>query len=197
MLLRSITRQFLALTIASLLAGQALASTPGVTVGGRLPDLNIEDRGELVLQDDEISYQPWNYPQQPGKVHIVQYMAATKSAGDMNKPFRDRLDTDLPDDSFSTSTILNMDDATWGTGAFVMSELKSNKRQYPRAVIVVDEEGEGIRQWQLQNDSSAVLVVDQQGTVRYFKQGKMTDAEIDSALQLIREYIGQPSTPAS
>jgi len=156
-----------------------------------LPDLSIDDKGELILQGDEVDYRSWSYPQQPGKVHIVQYMAATKSAGDMNKAFRDRFDTDLPENSFHTTTILNLDDAMWGTGGFVIGELTSNKRKFPKAVMVVDEEGAGIKQWQLQNDSAAVVILDPQGTVRYIKQGKMSAAEIESTLELILAVINQ------
>jgi YtfJ family uncharacterized protein len=190
----SISR-FAALVISGLLLS-APVFAGGAAVGAPLPDLAIDDRGEIILQGDDISYQAWRYPQQPGKVNIVQYLAATKSAGDMNKPFRDRLDTDLPKGEFSTTTILNMDDAIWGTGAFVMGELKSNKREFPAAVIVVDENGVGLQQWQLQNDSSALMVVDPQGIVRYFKQGKMSATEIDSTLQLILAQIKQSSTPS-
>lgn len=172
----------------------ALAGAASVAVGERLPDLSIDEEGELILQGDDVSYRPWSYPQQPGKVHIVQYMAATKSAGDMNKPFRDRFDTDLPKNTFRTTTILNLDDAIWGTGGFVVSQLKSNKLKYPQAVMVLDKDGAGITQWELQNDNAAVVVVDQQGIVRYIKQGKMSDQEIESTLQLILGYIGQPQS---
>jgi uncharacterized protein len=168
------------------------ASAASVEVGGRLPDLSIDDKGELILSGDDVDYRSWSYPQQPGKVHIVQYMAATKSAGDMNKAFRDRFDTDLPKNSFRTTTILNLDDALWGTGGFVIGELKSNKRKFPEAVMVVDEEGAGVKQWQLQNDTAAVVILDSQGTVRYVKQGKMSAAEIESTLELILAVINQP-----
>jgi uncharacterized protein len=168
------------------------ASAASVEVGGRLPDLSIDDKGELILSGDDVNYRSWSYPQQPGKVHIVQYMAATKSAGDMNKAFRDRFDTDLPKNSFRTTTILNLDDALWGTGGFVIGELKSNKRKFPEAVMVVDEEGAGVKQWQLQNDTAAVVILDSQGTVRYVKQGKMSAAEIESTLELILAVINQP-----
>ena len=165
----------------------AVASAP--EVGARLPDLSIDDRGELLVQDDEVSYRPWAYPQQTGTVHIVQYMAATKKAGDLHKPFRDRLDTDLPADSFRTTTILNMDQAIWGTGGFVISELKSNKKQYPKAVMVVDEEGQGAKHWALDDDSAALIIVDHEGTVRYVKQGEMSAAEVDATLALILDQV--------
>jgi YtfJ family uncharacterized protein len=182
----------LALVLALYLgAGHLTASASNPEVGTQLPDLSIKDRGELLLQDDEVSYRPWSYPQQTGKVHIVQYMAATKTAGDLHKPFRDRLDTDLPANSFETTTILNMDEAIWGTGGFVVNQLKSNKQKYPKAVMVLDEEGLGVKRWALNDESAALIIVDQQGTVRYVKQGQMSAAEVDSTLQLILGFVKQ------
>ena len=172
-------------------AAHSTATASVLAVGARLPDLSIDNRGELLLQDDEVSYRSWSYPQHTGKIHIVQYMAATRTAGDLHKPFRDRLDTDLPANSFSTTTILNMDDAIWGTGGFVISELKSNKKLYPEAVMVVDEEGLGVKRWALDDDSAALIIVDSRGTVRYVKQGSMSAAEVDSTLALILDYVIQ------
>lgn len=175
-----------------LLAGLAspLALAGDVPAGGRLPDLSIADKGELVLTGDEVSYRAWSYPQQPGKVHVVQYMAATRGASEINKPFTDRMKTDLPQNgAFLSTTILNLDEAMWGTGGLVVSELKSNKLEFPNAILVADEDGVGLKQWQLDSENSAVIVTDAAGVVRYFKQGAMSDAEIQSTLDMIRQYI--------
>ena len=174
----------------------AALSTPfamagDVPAGGRLPDLSISERGELVLQGDEVGYQAWSYPQQPGKVHVVQYMAATRAASKINEPFTDRMKTDLPQGAFLSTTILNLDEAMWGTGGLVVSELKSNKQQFPNAILVADADGVGLKQWQLEKENSAVIVTDPAGVVRFFKQGAMSDAEIESTLQLVRQYIAE------
>jgi YtfJ family uncharacterized protein len=166
-----------------------------IPAGGRLPDLSITDRGELVLEGKDVGYRPWSYPQQPGKVHVLQYMAATRTASNINKPFTDRMKTDLPAGAFLSTTILNLDEAMWGTGGLVVSELKSNKIQFPDAVLVADEDGAGLRQWQLEKENSAVIVTDSQGLVRYFKQGAMSAAEIESTLQLVRQYITRAAPP--
>ena len=170
-----------------LLALPGWSSTP--TIGETLADLAISDRGEMMLKDDKISYQEWSYPQQPGKVHIVQYMAATMAASELNKPFTDRMKTDLEHGAFFSTTILNLDDAMWGTTGFVVSEVKSNKREHPAATLILDEDGIGREAWQLEKDSSAVIVVDQQGIVRFAKQGPMTEQEVESTLELIRSYM--------
>ncbi len=166
-----------------------------VPVGGRLPDLSIAERGELVLTGEDVGYRTWTYPQQPGKVHVLQYMAATRAASNINQAFTDRMKTDLPKGSFLSTTILNLDEALWGTGGLVASELKSNKKQFPGAVLVADENGTGLSQWQLEKESSAIVITDPAGVVRYFKQGAMSDTEIESALEMVRQYIAAGAPP--
>ena len=178
-----------------------LASFPTLAgeykAGDRLPDLKIAERGELTLSGDDVGYQPWNYPQQPGKVHVLQYLAATVSASKLNDPFVSRLKTDFPAGTLLSTTILNMDEALWGTGGFVIGELKSNKKAFPKAVLVADEEGSGLQRWQLEEDSSAVIVTDTSGVVLFFKQGAMTPTEVESTLQLIKQQIAAESGTAS
>ena len=158
-------------------------------VGDRLPDLSIADRGELVLQGDDFDYRSWSYPQRPGKVHVLQYMAATTGASELNDPFIDRIKTDFPDGTLLSTTVLNMDEAMWGTGGFVISQLESNKKRYPQAVLVADEKGVGLSTWKLQEDSAAIVVTDSQGAVLFFKQGAMSPAEVDSTIELIKQQL--------
>lgn len=175
--------------LASLLT--ALAHANEILPGSRLPDLGIAEKGELVLDGDEVGYRAWTYPQQPGKVHVLQYMAATRSASNINKPFTDKMKTALPQGAFLSTTILNLDEAMWGTSGFVVSELESNKREFPNAVLVADEGGVGLSKWQLEKENSAVIVTDPQGVVRFFKQGAMSAEEIESTLALVLQYIGE------
>jgi YtfJ family uncharacterized protein len=106
-------------------------------------------------------------------------------------PFTDKLKTDIPQGAFLSTTILNLDEAMWGTSALVVSELKSNKKEFPNAVLVADEDGVGLSKWQLESENSAVIVTDPQGVVRYFKQGAMSAAEIESTVALVLQYIGK------
>lgn len=178
--------------ITALLALPALAA--GFRAGDRLPDLSIDDRGELVSSGGDFDYQPWRYPQQPGKVHVLQYMAATKSASELNDPFMARIKADFPAGSLLSTTILNLDDALWGTSGFVTGELKSNKKQFPLAVLVADEDGVGRQRWQLESDSAAIVVTDREGTVLFFKQGAMSASEVEETVQLIRQQLAvEPS----
>ncbi len=82
----------------------------------------------------------------------------------------------------------------WGTTGMVVSELASKKKEFPHAIMVADAEGTGLAKWQLEKETSTIIVSDAEGVVRYFKQGEMSAAEIDSALAIIRQYIGKAGT---
>jgi YtfJ family uncharacterized protein len=169
-----------------------LAWASNIQVGEPLPELSIAEHGELILhEEDEISYQAWQSPHQPEKVHVLQYLAGTMSARNQTRAFTDRLENTLPKGSYEFTTVINLDDAMWGTGGFVMSEVKSSKRKYPDSTIVLDEAGAGRQAWQLEKKSSAVVVIDGRGTVLYLKEGLMTEEEIEAAVEIIRLQISE------
>lgn len=160
--------------------------------GSPAPAMSISDRGELMLVGDKVEYQPWALQTELGKVHVVNYMAGTLSASKLNEAFTDRLQTEFELGSYHVTTIINLDDATWGTTGFVVGEVKSNKRKHPRATLVLDEESSGRDAWSLDADSSAIFVLDPGGTIRYGIQGAMSEQDIDSTVELMRGYITGP-----
>jgi len=155
-------------------------------IGEPLPILEIDSRGELLLTDDKYSYQAWQVSSEMGKPQVIQYLAGRKSARDQSKPFTDRLEQDLPPGSVHVTTVINLDDAMWGTSGFVVSEVKSSKRKYPMSTIVLDEDGLGLQTWQLQKGGANILVLSANGTVLYMKQGAMSEGEIESTLEMIK-----------
>ena len=185
------SRNFL-LCLTLLVSSNCLSEAP--KPGDTLPELLISELGEIHLSDDEFSYRPWQYPRESGQVHIVQYLAATMSASNLNKPFTDRLSAELSGQGYHVTTVINMDEAMWGTSGFVVSEVKGNKRRYPASTMVLDKEGLGRETWQLESDSSAILILDGNGVVQYLKQGAMSDVEINSALDLIRQHLAQETS---
>ena len=162
-----------------------------ITVGSPLPPLVIEDRGELVMEGEDFIYTPWSFQSDRGKVQVLQYMAGRMSARGQTKPFTDRLEA-LPEKSFYMTTVINLDDTLWGTTGFVVGEVKSSKRKYPDSTIVLDEGGSGLSTWGLQPKGATIVILDPIGSVLYFKEGAMSEAEIESSLELMRQYISTP-----
>lgn len=160
-----------------------------IALGAPLPPLTIEQRGELLVEDDEVSYAPWHLPNSLGKPHVLQYMAGTMKARDQTRPFTDSLEANIPYEKIHVTTLINLDEALWGTTGFVVGKAKSNKQKYPHSTIVLDEEGLGQEAWQLSPKQAAVVILDAGGSVLYFQEGVMSEEDIQHTLTLIRQNI--------
>lgn len=171
------------LGLAFLLAPVAQA----LQAGDNLPTLQVEKPGEILIENGERSFRPWQSGALEDRLHIVQYMAARMSARNLSKPFTDRLETSgIPYSRYHISTVVDLDDALFGTRGMVLSELEKNKRKYALSTIVADESGRGRELWGLEESSSAVIILDTAGRVLYFHQGKMQEDDIQRALALVR-----------
>src|SRR5690606_14877972 len=145
--------------------------------GAAIPALSIKDKGELFLKEGDFSYNPWSSTSINGKVSVIQYLGATMKANKINQHFQDAYDAaaiNFPLDQHQIITILNLDDAMWGTSGFVTSELKKNKKKYPTSRLVVDKNGVGQKKWLLKKNSYAVALTNKEGNVLFFKDGRLT-----------------------
>jgi YtfJ family uncharacterized protein len=170
-----------------------LAASPlfadAIQLGKPISPLVIETEGELLLNADKVSYAPWFLQHPEDKVHVLQYMAGTKSASKINEPFTDALKDSIDYTLFHVTTIINLDDAMWGTSGFVKSEVEKNKRRYPLSSLILDRKGTGRENWQLEKKTSSIVVTDRQGAVIYVKHGAMDEHEIEQALDMIRAQV--------
>lgn len=158
--------------------------------GKPLPEVSVDYHGELQLDGDKLTYQPWDQSQLPGKVRVVQAIAGRKSAKKMNAPLMSAITAaQFPPESYQTTSIINQDDVIWGTGSFVKSSAQESKKEFPWSSIVLDKEGYVARAWQLAEKSSAILVLDKQGQVLFVKEGALAQTEIDQVLQLVRNSL--------
>ena len=154
-----------------------------------LPELKIADKGQLISTEDDYNYAPWSSQDSPGKVHILQYFAGTKSDQKTFEPFTNLLQNELDYADFHVTTIVNLDAALWGTSGFVISEVKSKKDEFPQATIVLDEDGLGAETWELGKKGALLVVMDCQGVVRFLTREKMSEATMADTLQLILTHI--------
>ena len=169
-------RKILALTCLLL---PMMASAHQFETGQRVPPIGITDRGELVLDKDQFSYKTWNSAQLVGKVRVLQHIAGRTSAKEKNATLIEAIKSaKLPHDRYQTTTIVNTDDAIPGSGMFVRSSLESNKKLYPWSQFIVDSNGVARGAWQLDEKSSAVVVLDKDGRVQWAKDGALTQEEV-------------------
>ncbi|WMI90062.1 YtfJ family protein [Escherichia coli] len=177
---------------ASLLLLPLLATAHNFEAGQRVPPIGIADRGELVLDKDKFSYKNWNSAQLAGKVRVVQHIAGRSSAKEKNATLLEAIKSaKLPHDRYQTTTIVNTDDAIPGSGMFVRSSLESNKKLYPWSQFIVDSNGLVRKAWQLDEKSSAVVVLDKDGRVQWAKDGALTQEEVQQVMDLLHKLINK------
>ena len=165
----------------------ALADLP--EPGVELPPFTIDNMGLLVLEGEDISHVPFELESVRGRPIYLQHLAARVGLDETYQPLSDVIEERFDPDTFFSVAIINRDDAAFGTGFIVTSTLKSNKRRYPDANIVVDGEGKILQAWDLQPKSAAVMILDAEGTVLFFKEGALTESEQSEVIDLLDSAI--------
>jgi YtfJ family uncharacterized protein len=125
-------------------------------------------------------------------VRVVQHIAGRTSAKEKNATLVEAIKSaNLPHDRYQTTTIVNTDDAIPGSGMFVRSSLESNKKLYPWSQFIVDSNGVVRGAWQLEKESSAVVVLDKAGRIQWAKDGALTQDEVQQVIALLHKLFGQ------
>ncbi|EKE73714.1 YtfJ family protein [Gallaecimonas xiamenensis] len=177
-----------ALIMTALLALPALAHN--IQENAPLPAVTVDDEGAITLDGKEFGYAPFSSDSLTGKVRVIQHFAGRTSAKEINEPLIDAIKAGhLPQDKYQTVTIINVDDAVWGTGPFVRSSAKDGKKDFPYSEVILDEKGQVKKAWELDGKSSAIVVLDTQGKVRFAKDGKLTEQEIASVMSLLQSLL--------
>jgi len=175
--------------LALLLLPSLLSRADTPVLNAPLPTVVIEERGELVLAEDQFSYRMWNSDFNPGKPHIIQYFAGTMSASKTFEPFTDRLQQEFDLGLYHVSTVINLDASIWGTTGFVVSEVKSSKAEFPLSTMVLDKAGTGASRWELGKKGALLAVIDNSGKVRYLAREPLVETELETATELVRSLI--------
>jgi YtfJ family uncharacterized protein len=122
----------------------------------------------------------------------VQHIAGRTSAKEKNATLIEAIKAaNLPHDKYQTTTIVNTDDAIPGSGMFVRSSLESNKKLYPWSQFIVDSNGIARKTWQLDEESSAIAVLDKDGRVQWAKDGALTQEEVQQVIALLHKLLSK------
>ncbi|WP_070963356.1 YtfJ family protein [Vibrio sonorensis] len=167
-----------------------IASAHTISLGEQVPPVEVSSHGEVILAENDTSFEQWSSKEMLGKVRVIQAIAGRSSSKEMNAKLMQAITAaKFSQDHYQTTTIINQDDAIWGTGSFVKSSAQDSKKEFPWSSIVLDEDGNVASQWQLQEESSAIIVQDKQGKVLFVKEGSLNDNEIEQVLTLIKNNL--------
>ncbi len=177
-----------------------------ISIGKKLPDITIKDLGLMTFdyvvkdgqmvckKDCEPAYRGWSTAELQGKVSILFHLAARMGTYKMNRDllyaiaeagFPDK----LPDAPCKVITILNTDDAIWGTSDIARNKFIKLQKKFPHYLHIIDEEGIALQNWSLTEKGSSVLITDKNGTVVFFKEGTLNTTERETALTKIKQLL--------
>ncbi|MDQ3262381.1 MAG: YtfJ family protein [Myxococcota bacterium] len=129
----------------------------------------------------------WNSDSLKGKVHVVFYV--DPDFADLNNPASEALKkADFPKDKFQSVAVINMG-ATWLPNFAIDGKLKDKQKEYPDTLYVRDLKKALVKQWNLKDDSSDLVVLDKEGKVRFVHEGKLDPAAIKQLIETVRQHL--------
>ncbi|MDY2948101.1 YtfJ family protein [Mannheimia varigena] len=161
-----------------------------VKLNQSLPAVSVAKDGELVLQSGKIAYKSWNSSTVAGKVRVVLHFAARSSVKSKNAALINTLKNAAFDPTkYQTLTIVNADDAIVGTGLFVKNNVEDGKLENPRSQVVLDQQGNVRKAWNLKEKESFIAVLDKSGKVRFATEGALSAKQIEEVINLVKTLM--------
>ena len=149
-----------------------------VTVGEVPKEVTIEKK-----DGGRIDGTSWNSSMIKDKIHVLFYVDPDEK--DTNNAVAEALKAkNYSLDTYGTIAIVNLA-ATWLPNFAIESALKKKQEQYPNTTYVKDKSKFLVKEWELQDDSSNVLLFNKKGELLYKYSGKLGDREIIKVLSLI------------
>lgn len=161
-----------------LLVGSAMA----LEIGKIPPAVTIE--GE---EGGWTNGKAWHSSMLKGRVYTVFYVDPDER--DLNNGFADALKAKKFDrKKVNSVAIINLA-ATWLPNAIIESKLKAKQKKFPNTIYVKDKKKVLVKQWNLEDDNSDILIFNKEGKLIYKKFGKVSEKEIPEVLALIEKNL--------
>ncbi|OOF60737.1 YtfJ family protein [Rodentibacter sp. Ppn85] len=174
--------------VLGLLMLSRLAFAHNLQLEQSLPAVKVTEYGEILLLGKETKFQTWMSSSLAGKVRVVHHLAGRTAAKEKNQSMIDAIRAaHFSPANYQTTTIINADDAIVGTGMFVKSSAEKGKIENPHSQVVLDDKSAVKNAWHLNAKESAIIVLDKKGKVKFVKEGKLSNADIQTVISLITE----------
>jgi len=129
----------------------------------------------------------WNSSELKRKVYVVFYVDPDEK--DRNSALSKALKKRHFDrKKYGSVAIVNLA-ATWLPNIAIESKLKAKQKKFPDTIYVKDKKKVLVKEWNLADDNSDILIFDKKGKLIYKKFGKVSDSEIKEVLALIEKNL--------
>ncbi len=169
-----------------------VALAHNVQINQTLPNVVVAQDGELIANGKKVDYRQWQSSSLAGKVRVVHHLAGRSSVKEKNQPLMDAIkNAGFDRTKYQTTTIINADDAIVATGAFVKSSAEDGKLDNPHSQVVLDQKGSVKNAWKLKEKESFIAVLDKNGKVQFTSEGKLSPAQNQQVIDLVKKLIAQ------
>lgn len=155
-----------------------------VTIGDKPKEVSISgDNGGLVKDGTA-----WNSSMLKEKVYVMFYVDPDEK--DTNEAFSQALKKKeyRKKGAYGSIAIINLA-ATWKPNFIIESILKSKQKEFADTIYVKDKNKVLVKEWNLADDASDILIFNKNGKLLFYKAGKMDKNDMQKAFQLIEENI--------
>ena len=129
----------------------------------------------------------WNSSMLKGKIYTVFYVDPDER--DLNNPLADALKARKFDRKKVNSVAIVNLAATWLPNMILEAKLKEKQKKFPDTVYVKDKKKILVKEWNLADDNSDILIFDQKGKLIYKKFGEVSASEIKKVIALIEKNL--------
>lgn len=155
----------------------------GLVIGEKPKEAIISsENGGHVLDGSQ-----WTSKEIKDKVYVLFYVDPDEK--DVNEHFSQALKAKKYDTKeYGSFAIINLA-ATWKPNFVIEKILKSKQEEFPNTIYVKDKSKVLVKEWELADDASNVLVFDKDGKLLFQKDGAMSDEDMQKVFTLIEKRI--------
>jgi len=155
-----------------------------INVGEKPAEVTISGENGGMAKDGS----PWNSKSIKDKVYVMFYVDPDEK--DLNEAFSDALKAKnyREKGAYGSIAVVNLA-ATWKPNVIIESLLKSKQEEFPNTIYVKDKNSVLVKEWDLADNNSDIIIFDKDGTVLFYKAGKMEDADMQKAFTIIEEHL--------
>jgi len=131
----------------------------------------------------------WHSKMLKDKVYVFFYVDPDKK--DDNEAFIDALhEKNYNKEKYGSVAIINLK-ATWLPNFAIEKKLKAKQKEFPNTIYVKDKTKYLVKEWNLADDASNILIFDKEEKLIYQHEGAITDEEMQKAFMLIEENLNK------
>ena len=159
-------------------------SLSAVTVGEVQKAITIEGENGGLVKDDGAS---WSSSSLKNRVSVMFYVDPDEK--DTNSHFSAALKAKKYDRAkFRSLAVINLA-ATWKPNFAIESILKDKQVEFPHTIYVKDKNSVLVKEWEVADDASNILIFSKTGKLLFYKSGAMSESDIATATTLIESNL--------